>query len=240
MKWVEALKQIDKPQFTNREASGVIGFARALFRAYSKEPSVSLTPWDWYAFALPALGWSKPGDRFKVDTAHQLQPYTFAAQLRKSLVTMAEELDAANVPFRVLVDPRGTDKGYRQLALDAWAAMKQLGQEASKLPSDQQAQLVSTWSAQIGPQGAAMVASSASDAAASAAAPKKTPTAEPKEDEQLPLPGVPQVMPPPKTEPTYEAQPVTDSPSSGGGGGAGLLLVAAAFLFGRRKKKRKG
>lgn len=235
MKWVEALKQIDKPQFTNREASGVIGFARALFRAYSKEPSVSLTPWDWYAFALPALGWGKPGDRFKVDTAHQLQPYTYTAQLRDSLQRMAGELDAAGVAFKLLVDPRGTDKGYRQLALDAWAAMKQLGAEGSKLPDA----LVETWTAQLGPQGAAAVATSASSAAAAAAAPKKT-TTTPKPQEQPTLPGV-DVTPPTtkKDDDTMHAQPVDMPTGGGGGGGVGLILFALLAFAGKRKRGRR-
>lgn len=231
--WTEALKQIDKPTFTNREASGVIGFARATFRQYSKEPNVSLSPWDWYAFALPALGWSKPGDRFKVDTAHQLQPYTYSKQLRDSLQRMAGELDAGAVPFKLLVDPRGTDKGYRQLALDAWAAMKQLGAEGSHLPDA----LVETWTAQLGPQGAAAVATSASSAAAAAAAPKKTPQPA---QEQPTLPGVDVTPPTQKTdEPPMTIQPVDMPTGKGGGGGVGLILLALLAFAGKRKRGRR-
>jgi len=249
MNWTDAYKQIDRPSYTNRDASGVIGFARALFNTYAKEPSVALSPWDWYAFALPALGWGKPGDRFKVDTAHQLGAYRFTKELRASLATMARELDAANVPFRMLVDPRGTDKGFRKLALDAWDAMKQLGHESSQLPDA----LKEQWEKQLGPKGAATVAESAAPGAAEAAAPKIVATAASAAkasaaaaaaaaEEQLPLPGVPQVMPPPGSKEAREAriQPVEDESSGGGkGSGLGLLLIAAAFMFGRKKQGKR-
>lgn len=234
MKWTEAIERSAKQSsLTNRDASGLVGFARAIVRTYGKEPTVSLSPWDWYAFALPALGWSKPGDKFKIDTKHQLLRYTFARELIDSLKRMAAELDTSGVPFRTVVDPRGTDKGFRQLAADAWQAMKQLGAEASNLPDAMRAQ----WSAQLGPAGGNAIAASASSAAAAAA---KPPAGSVPEPEQLPLPGVPQVMPPPggtPEAPTYEAQPVGDEDKKGGGGG--LLLLVAAFAFGSSKKKGK-
>jgi hypothetical protein len=234
MKWSEAIERSAKASITNRDASGLVGFARAIVRTYGKEPNVSLSPWDWYAFALPALGWAKPGDKFKIDTKHQLLGYAFARELIDSLKRMATELDASGVPFRAVVDPRGTDKGFRQLAADAWQAMKQLGAEASNLPDMMRAQ----WTAQLGPVVASAIASSASSAAAAAA---KPPAGSVPEPEQLPLPGVPQVMPPPggtpeAEAPTYEAQPVGDETKKGGGG---LFLLAAAFMFGSSKKKGK-
>jgi len=220
-------------KYTNREASGVIGQMRSVLRTFGKAPSVALTPWDWYAFALPALGWTKPGDKFRIDTAHQLQVYPYSKQLYASLVTMAKELDEGGATGTPPVDARGTDKGFRQLAADAWQAMKTLGAEASNLPDAMREQ----WSAQLGPKGGAAVAASASSAAAAAA---KPPAGSVPEPEQLPLPGVPQVLPPPGTQPTYEAQPVGDGTKvNGGGGGVGLLLLAAAFVFGKKKKGKR-
>lgn len=126
MKWSDAIKQVAKPSgWTNREASGLIGFARSAYNTFGKAAQVSLTPIDWYAFTLPALGWSKVGDKFKVDTAHQLAKYPASAQLAAALAQLAAELDAQGVAFRVLVDPRGTDASFRALATDAWAAMQQ-------------------------------------------------------------------------------------------------------------------
>jgi len=229
MKWLDAYKQIDKSTFTNREAAGVIGFARALFNTYAKDPKAALAPWDWYAFALPALGWGKPGDKFKIDTKQQLLSYPYSKELRASMTAMATELDTAGIPFRLLVDPRGTDKVFRKLATDAWAAMKQLGAETSSLPDA----LAEQWAKQLGPQGAVSIAASLTPGAAAAAKPPGA-----KEPEQMPLPGVPQVMPPPgggPEAPTYEVQPV-DMPKNGGGG-AGILLLLAAFAFGRKKKR---
>lgn len=131
MKWSDAIKQVSKgakgiaPSWTNREASGLIGFARAAYNTFGKAAAVALTPIDWYAFTLPALGWLQVGDKFKIDTAHQLSPYPASAQLAAALGQLATELDAQGVKFRVLIDPRGTDKTFRALATDAWTAMQQ-------------------------------------------------------------------------------------------------------------------
>jgi hypothetical protein len=261
MKWTDALKQAETYirkqvgpatgdlKLTNRNASGLIFLLRSIYRTNAQRSDVALTPFDWYAFALPALAWSKPGDRFKVDTAHQLNPYAFTPQLWTALTTLAAELDAANVPQPGMTSAmfeyvRPTDKTFRRLALDAWDAMKNLGHEASKLPGEQPPPaLVETWTAQLGPQGAATVASSASSAAAAAAAPR---SAQP-DPEQLPLPGVPQVLPPPKApDPEeYGIQPVPRNGNGNGGGkrggiggGIGLILIALLAFAGKRKRGR--
>ena len=232
--WVDALPfrwaKLDAPKLTNREASGFIQFARAVVRAH-QQTAQQLTPWDWYPFALPALGWSKPGDKFKVDVKHQLQPYSHAAQLAAAMLQMARELDAAGIEYRTVVDPRGTEKTYRQLASDAWAAMKQLGHESSAVPV-----LAPAWVAQAGPAAATAAAASAAPGAAAAAKPPGV-----KEPEQIPLPGV---------EPPMKAQPVPaldDVPGGGGptmappskGGGAGMLVVLAALALGGKKRGGK-
>jgi hypothetical protein len=183
-------------------------FMRSIVNTYGKEPSVSLTPWDWYAYALPALGWSKQGDKFKIDTKQQLLPYKPSPQLRAAMVTMASELDEASIPFKALRDPRGTDAVFRQLATDAWAAMQQLGKEGAKPPE----LLERDWEAQ---------AVDENPLAAAAAKPKKPK----KEPEQLPLPNVPQA----------EVQPV-DMPTKKGGSGLWLLLLLA--LGKKRKGRR--
>jgi Putative peptidoglycan binding domain len=130
-KWLEAFNRIDKPTWTNREAAGIIGFARAVFNQYGLKQGIALTPWDWYAYALPALGWVTTGDKFKVDTKHQLQTYPASSVLRSALLRMVTELDHGGVPFKLLVDPRGSDAVFRKLANDAWAAMQQLGEQGS-------------------------------------------------------------------------------------------------------------
>lgn len=122
MKWSEAIAKIDKPTLSNREASGLISFARAAFNLYSK--TQYLDPFDWYGWTLAALGWTKAGDKFAVDTAHQLAAFPRAAELRAALGQLAAQLDGHDLPFRAVVDPRGTDKGFRQLAKDAWAVMR--------------------------------------------------------------------------------------------------------------------
>lgn len=124
MKWTEALASVHKPTLTNREASGLIRFGRSVFAAYGRKPSIALTPFDWYAFALPALGWFQQGDKFKVDDAQQLAPYPTPLQLWEQLNGMARELDDQGVTFRMVTDPRGNTTGFRALANEAWTAMK--------------------------------------------------------------------------------------------------------------------
>jgi len=237
--WTQAVEaNAPKPiKYTNREASGLISQMRAVLRTFGKAPNVALTPWDWYAFALPALGWTKPGDKFRIDTAHQLQVYPYGKQLFASLVTLAKELDEGGAQGTPPVDGRGTDKGFRQLAADAWQAMKTLGAESSALPDAMREQ----WTAQLGPKGGAAVAASASSAAAAAA---KPPAGSVPEPEQLPLPGVPQVLPPPGSEPPLTAQPVppigNGNGKGGGGGGGGIAIVLALFMFARKRKRARG
>lgn len=211
MKWLDAFYKFgDKPSYTNREASGLIRLARSMFNTYDKQP-VPLTLYDWYAYALPALGWFKDGDKFKVDTKHQLQPYAASPQLRAALVTLASELDEASVPFKMIVDPRGTDAVFRALANDAWAAMKALGKEGAQPPD----LLERDWEAQ---------AVKDNPLAAAAAKGKKTK----KEPEQMPLPGVLPVGPP---------IPTTATEKKGGGSLWLLLLLAVAST---RSTKRSG
>ncbi|HLF10667.1 MAG TPA: hypothetical protein VJA26_05590 [Gammaproteobacteria bacterium] len=208
MKWLEAFYQhVDKPSWTNREASGLIRFARSLVNTFIKEPDVSLTPWDWYAYALPALGWDKPGDKFKIDTKHQLQTYPASAQLRAALVTLTSELDDAGKPFRLIVDPRGTDAVFRQLAKDAWAAMQQLGKEGPKPPE----LLARDWEAQ---------AAAARESAAAAAAGKKKKPQEPSR----------------QTEVEFQPVDAPIKTGSGGGGGALFLLLLFAFGRKKRRR----
>lgn len=216
--WVKAFyAYIDKPKYTNREAAGLIRFARSIVNTYGHQPNVALTEWDWYAYALPALGWFRSGDKFKVDTKWQLQPYAASRQLRDALLTMAAELDEAGVPFRAPVDPRGTDAVFRQLASDAWEAMKALRAQGLYEGGRPPPELERAWETEL-PE---------SPLAASASAAAKKPKKEP---EQLDLPGVP---PPPKKE-EATMQPV-DMPPKKGGGGLWLLLLLA--LGGKRKRR---
>jgi hypothetical protein len=128
MLWVDAIKQVRSDKLTNRDASGLIEFARAVYNKVTKTagPNVALTPFDWYAYALPALGWFKSGDKFLMDTTHQLAQYPAALQLWTALLTLAGELDGQGVKFSIPsgANPRGTLATYKQLATDAWDVMK--------------------------------------------------------------------------------------------------------------------
>jgi len=130
MKWIDALKQATKSigRLDNRQAAGLINFARVTVNGFGKTHDVP--QFDWYAFALPVLGWNKPGDKFKVDTAWQLQrvPESLENAIAAKLSELANSLDGQGVPFKALTDPRGTNGIFRALAKDAWAVMKQLGE----------------------------------------------------------------------------------------------------------------
>lgn len=110
------------PQLDNREASGLILFARDV-AAYARKQGIPFDL-DWYALALPALGWSKPGDKFVMTVPHQLSAYAASSALWTVLGELARKLDAAGVAFKMVRDPAGTSATYQQLASAAWARMK--------------------------------------------------------------------------------------------------------------------
>ncbi len=208
--WVKAFyTYIDKPKYTNREASGLIKFARNVVNTFGKQPNVSLTEWDWYAYALVALGWRKTGDKFKVDTSWQLQPYAASPQLRAALLTMAAELDEVSVPFKPS-DPRGTDATFRAMASDAWQAMQNLRaqglHEGGKVPEE----LSRVWEP------------TSLDAATMNTNTKREP-------EQLDLPHTAQPV----------GKPVPSPASSKGGGAIWLLLLAAVASTRRKRNGRR-
>ncbi len=120
--WTASIAKIDKPTWSNREASGIILFAREVVRLYGK--GEGFQGFDWYPYALTALGWKHPGDKFKVTAAHQALPYGDSAPLRASLKWIATTLDAEGRPFQMVADPRGSDASFRKLAADAWAQMQ--------------------------------------------------------------------------------------------------------------------
>lgn len=216
MTWSEALKKFYKPKLTNREAAGLIEFARALWRAYDKDKDISLPSFDWYPWALLALGYFKLGDKFKIDTAFQLSPFAKSLELWEQLNGMASSLDAAKVPFRAVVDPRGTDKGFRKLASDAWAAMKTLraaDATAAAAPPPFDPKQTKGFASPDDPFEVVATAS-----------PKK----------KQPIPTVPQQTELPGIEAPKKEETTTSATSSGGG--AALLLLL--FAFGGKKKGR--
>ena len=113
------------PQITNRDASGLLLFARAA-TAWARDHGKPDATFDWYGFALPALGFRATGDKFKIDEAQQLAPYSEAAGLWTALDVLATQFDAAGVPFDVskVGSPMGSDTSFRKLASDAWDVMK--------------------------------------------------------------------------------------------------------------------
>jgi hypothetical protein len=207
MTWTEALKKFYKAKLTNRDAAGLIEFARAVWRAYDKDKNVAFPAFDWYPWALLALGYFKLGDKFKIDTAFQLSPFAKSLELWEQLNGIAQSLDAAGIPFRAVVDPRGTDKGFRKLASDAWGAMKTLRAAdataaAAPPPFDPDAR-----------KGFASP-DDPFEVVATVKPKKKT------EPEQIELPGI---------ETPKKQEPATSS----GGGGAALLFLL--FAFGSKK-----
>lgn len=215
MKWSDAIRQVLKPSWTRREAAGLVMLARATFNAYEPLPNVALTQFDWYPFALAVLGWEKPGDKFKVDTSFQLQPapqYLYE-KLRGALTQLATELDAQGVPFRLVRDPRANVETFKQLANEAWAAMKVLA--AQGLTSTTLSHDVISW-----PQVVDIAPAHVDPSPVAAAAkPKKQP-------EQMPLPGIQPVD-----------TPITVAPEKkkNGSGGAWLLFLFA--IAGTRKRR---
>lgn len=218
MKWTDAIRQVMKPSWTRREAAGLILLARSTFNVYEPQPNITLTNFDWYPFALADLGWEKPGDKFQVDTKFQLQPapqYLYE-KLRGALTTMAIELDAQGVPFKLIRDPRATVETFRQLAAEAWAAMKALaaqGMQSKTLSHDviDWPQVVDIAPAHIDPS-----------PVAAAAKPKTQP-------EQMPLPGI---------QPVGTPITVEESPKKKGGG-AGWMLFLLAIASTRKKRGKR-
>ena len=136
MKWTEAIAKIDKPTLSNREASGLVSFARQVVNVFGRQ--THLDPFDWYAWTLSVFGWTKPGDKFAVNTAHQLAAFPRAAELRAAIAKLGAQLDEAKIPFRLVVDPRGNDRSFRALAKDAWAVMQRGAEpaEVETAPAD--------------------------------------------------------------------------------------------------------
>lgn len=119
-----------KRQMTNRDAAGLILFARAaqrLLEAHADPLNVAPSmAFDWYRNALLTLGWAKHGDKFVMTDNWQKQPYVDAGQLLAELDSLASMLDAAHVPFKMLRNPQGDAAAYKQLALDAYHLMQRL------------------------------------------------------------------------------------------------------------------
>lgn len=219
MKWAPAFEQLIKPSWTRREAAALILLLRATFNKFGKLPNVALTNFDWYPFALATLGWEKKGDKFKVDTAFQLQPVPrfLYDQLRAALVLIAAELDDQGVPYESLLDARPNLETFKKLATDAWAAMQVLARNGAKsvtLTHD-----VIDWP----------------DVVATSPPGKLKPAKQ--EPEQMPLPGIQPV----ETPITVAPSPTPEKKE--GGGGAWLLLllaVAGTRQTKRGNRKRKG
>jgi hypothetical protein len=110
------------PQLTNREASGLILFARQVSE-YATGKGHPLA-FDWYAFALAALGWKQRGDLFDMSTAQQVKVYAPSTELWSALQAMGSKLDELQVPFELVRDPAGTEGTYKRIAEDAWAFMQ--------------------------------------------------------------------------------------------------------------------
>lgn len=121
------------PKLTNQQASGLIMFARDVMSYAASEGRP--VAYDWYGYALPALGWEKRGDRFDTSAAHQAADYSTANALWMALQEIATQLDSAGIPFKLLSSPIGSASTYDALAKAAWVDMQAnhpLDAEASK------------------------------------------------------------------------------------------------------------
>ncbi|MGD9603916.1 MAG: hypothetical protein AB7O21_19550 [Gammaproteobacteria bacterium] len=217
MKWLEAIAQVaDKSNLTNRDAAGLIQFARLVYNKYVKKQNVALTPYDWYRFAVAALGWFKRGDKFKIDVKQQLLPYPKEAAdpLKLSLATMARELDEAGVPFEMVTDPRGNDASFRKLAKDAWAAMQALDKARPTEATDATIQPVDE------------------------RIPIKPPKGKPTDKNTAIELEVPATIEPKKKTPEPEPEP-TPEPTKKSGSGIGLLLLVVALGSKKRSRGRR-
>lgn len=122
------------PKLTNRDAAGLI-YALKDGEEYrlSKGVTAPWAPADWYKLALPALGWFRRGDKFDLSSKWQEHTYqpAFDSELIAFLIRLADQLDRAHVPVKILRDPRGTDALYRQLAMDAYRRMQKEDPESA-------------------------------------------------------------------------------------------------------------
>jgi hypothetical protein len=229
--WTQALTQIKKPSLSNREASGLVNLARAALRSFGGK--LGAVKVDWYQLALWALDYFKAGDKFKIDTAHQLAPYSNPLELWEQLNGLAKQLDDAGIAFRqpTTVDPRGTSGGFRQLASDAWELMKLRRGQGSASPTEKDPVQITTtytdankvaWSIYEDPSSTqgywlAEVTTTNAPYSPSLSAPSKAAVIE-------------------KVQ-AYVAAQGTTTPSSGGGG-AGIALLLLLFLFASGKGRR--
>lgn len=134
MNWHDAFgyiaKQAASKQMTNRDAAGLILFARAaqrLLEAHADPLNVAPSmAFDWYRSALLGLGWAKHGDQFVMTDKWQKSPYVDPTQLVAELGTLADMLDAQHVPFKMLRNPSGNAEAYKSMALDAYHLMQKL------------------------------------------------------------------------------------------------------------------
>jgi len=107
----------DAPRLSNGEAV-------AILRGWRWAAGRSKRPWSgWYELALPALGWSKPGDRFVMTTAHAREPYAAPEAVWSWTSAVARDLDDSGAVVRPIAW-EWSYAGYQQAAHDAWEEMK--------------------------------------------------------------------------------------------------------------------
>lgn len=194
-----------QPALTNGEAIRVLyGWRYAASR--------SKRAWrGWYALALPALGWFKEGQRFKVDAPHKAAPYVELPALWRELAQLASVLDEAGVRVGPLYLPKAHDK-YMEIARVAWEVMK---------------------------RGGAPAAIDAVDAGEIEPGPATTP--EPDSSPIGPIPPMPKPMPTPTLpdKPLPVPTPPVLRPPSGKGLGLLAILGLVVLASGQRKRKTR-
>ena len=141
MNWHDAFgyiaKQAASKQMSNRDAAGLILFARAAQRLLEANADpLNVVPsmaFDWYHSALLGLGWAKRGDQFVMTEKWQKSPYVDPTQLLAELQSLADMLDAQHVPFKMIRNPSGNSEAYKSMALDAYHLMQRLDPQSADI-----------------------------------------------------------------------------------------------------------
>lgn len=110
----------------------------ALIQAWKRAAARSKVPtWGgWYELTLDALGWQKPGDRFKDSRADAQAPVDDATVrvFWTSIAQLAGQLDATHTVLRPLyID--WSYPGFEAAAREAWRKMQEEGGSASAGPA---------------------------------------------------------------------------------------------------------
>jgi hypothetical protein len=112
--------EAEVPKLKREQAAAILRYAMHL----SATSLPDFNPGAWYPIALSLLGWSKPGDKFRLDASwrNAFGDVVTTAALWQFTLDAAIEADNRTVPFKT-PRPRPTED-YGVTALKAWERMK--------------------------------------------------------------------------------------------------------------------